>query len=97
MAYSIEDIKRKQWLKLKRPFNDAANLEVYMDDKWYRVTGNDFRAWSGKRRITEHHVSGNKHEIDKYEYECPVYDRDTNIEYIGEVVNRIIHRSEIKE
>ena len=57
MAYSIEDIKRKQWLKLKRPFNDAANLEVYMDDKWYRVTGNDFRGWSGRRRITEHHVS----------------------------------------
>ena len=26
MAYSIEEIKRKQWLKLKRPFNDAANL-----------------------------------------------------------------------
>ena len=49
MAYSIEDIKRKQWLKLKRPFNDAACLEVYMDGKWYRVTGNDFRAWSGRR------------------------------------------------
>ena len=44
MAYSIEDIKRKQWLKLKRPFNEAANLEVYMNGKWYRVTSNDFRA-----------------------------------------------------
>lgn len=97
MAYSIEDIKRKQWLKLKRPFNDAANLEVYMNDKWYRVTGNDFRAWSGRRRITEHHVSGTKHEINQYEYEGPVYARDTNIEYVGEVVNRMINRSEIKE
>ena len=97
MAYSIEDIKRKQWLKLKRPFNDAACLEVYMDDKWYRVTGNDFRAWSGRRRITEHHVSGTKHEINQYEYEGPVYARDTNIEYIGEVVNRLVSRSEINE
>ena len=68
-----------------------------MDGKWYRVTGNDFRAWSGRRRITEHHVSGTKHEIDQYEYEGPVYARDTNIEYIGEVVNRMINRSEIKE
>ena len=41
MAYSIEEIKRKQWLKLKRPFNDAANLEVYLNGNWYRVTGND--------------------------------------------------------
>ena len=97
MAYSIEDIKRKQWLKLKRPFNDAACLEVFMEDKWYRVTGNDFRAWSGKRRITEHHVSGTKHEIDKYEYEGPVYARDRNIEYIGEVVKRLVSRSEINE
>ena len=97
MAYSIEDIKRKQWLKLKRPFNDAACLEVYMESKWYRVTGNDFRAWSGRRRITEHHVSGTKHEIDQYEYEGPVYARDTNIEYIGEVVNRLVSRSEINE
>ena len=42
MAYSIEEIKRKQWLKLKRPFNDAACLEVYVKGEWYRVTGNDF-------------------------------------------------------
>ena len=97
MAYSIEEIKRKQWLKLKRPFNDAANLEVYLNGNWHRVTGNDFRAWSGKRRITEHHITRDKHKTEQYEYEGPVYARDTNIEYIGEVVNRIIHRSEIKE
>ena len=97
MAYSIEEIKRKQWLKLKRPFNDAANLEVYMNGKWYRVTGNDFRAWSGRRRITEHHITRDERKTEQYEYEGPVYARDTNIEYIGEVVNRIIHRSEIKE
>ena len=97
MAYSIEDIKRKQWLKLKRPFNDAACLEVYMKGEWYRVTGNDFRAWSGKRRITEHHITRDEHKTEQYEYEGPVYARDTNIEYIGEVVNRVIHRSEIKE
>ena len=38
-----------------------------------------------------------KLEIDQYEYEGPVYARDTNIEYVGEVVNRMINRSEIKE
>ncbi len=97
MAYSIEEIKHKQWLKLKRPFNDAANLEVYMKGDWYRVTGNDFRAWSGRRRITEHHIIRDKRKTEQYEYEGPVYAKDTNIEYIGEVVNRIIHRSEIKE
>ena len=95
MAYSIEEIKRKQWLKLKRPFNDAANLEVYLNGNWYRVTGNDFRAWSGRRRITEHHITRDEHKTKQYEYEGPVYARDTNIEYIGEVVNRVIHRSEI--
>ena len=30
-------------------------------------------------------------------YEGPVYTRDTNIEYIGEVVNRLVSRSEINE
>ena len=96
MAYDPHLEKHKRWLKLKKPFNDAACLEVYVDDKWYRVTGGDFRSWSGKRRITEHHVSGTKHEIDQYEYEGPVYARDTNIEYIGEIVNRLVHRSEIE-
>ena len=95
MAYSIEEIKRKQWLKLKRPFNDAANLEVYLNGNWHRVTGNDFRAWSGRRRITEPHITKDAHKTEQYEYEGPVYARDTNIEYIGEVVNRVIHRSEI--
>ena len=97
MAYSIEEIKRKQWLKLDRPFNDAANLEVYFKGEWYRVTAGDFRSWSGRRRITEHHVTRDAHKTNQYEYEGPVYAKDTNIEYIGEVVNRLINRSEIKE
>jgi len=97
MAYDPQLDRYKRYIKLKKPFNEAANLEVYMNDKWYRVTSNDFRAWSGRRRITEHHVSGTKHEIDQYEYEGPVYARDTNIEYIGEVVNRLVNRSEINE
>ena len=48
MAFSIEEIKRRKWLKLERPFNCAGNLEVN----------------------------------DKYE---------------GEVVNRIINRSELNQ
>ena len=27
MAFSIEEIKRRRWLKLERPFNCAGNLE----------------------------------------------------------------------
>ena len=42
-TYSIEEIKRNQWLKLDRPFNDAANLEVYFKGEWHRVTAGDFR------------------------------------------------------
>jgi len=97
MAYSIEQIRHKQWLKLKNPFNDAGCLEVYMNNDWYRVTGNDFRAWSGKRRITEHHIVRGNHRTEQYEYEGPVYAKGTNIEYIGEVVNRVVKRSEINE
>ena len=82
---------------LKNDYNTAGVLEVFQNNKWYRVTGNDFRAWSGRRRITEHHIIRDEHKTEQYEYEGPVYARDTNIEYIGEVVNRVIHRSEIKE
>ena len=31
MAFSIEEIKRRKWLKLERPFNCAGNLEVYLN------------------------------------------------------------------
>ena len=68
---------------------------LYSVTLWF--TGNDFRAWSGRRRITEYHITKNKRKVDQYEYEGPVYARDTNIEYIGEVVNRLVSRSEINE
>ena len=97
MAYDPHLDRYKKYIKMKIPFNDAACLEVYFMDKWTRVTSSDFRAWSGRRRITEHHVSGTKHEVDQYEYEGPVYARDTNIEYVGKVVNRLVNRSEINE
>ena len=97
MAYDPHLDRYKKYIKMKIPFNEAACLEVFMNDKWYRVISSDFRAWSGRRRITEHHVSGTKHEVDQYEYEGPVYARDTNIEYVGEVVNRLVNRSEINE
>ena len=97
MAFSIEEIKRRKWLKLERPFNCAGNLEVYLNGEWYRVTANDFRAWSGRRRITEHQVKGQEHKIDEYEYEGPVYYKDTNDKYEGEIVNRIINRSELNQ
>ena len=97
MAYDPHIERYKRYIKLKKPFNEAACLEVYMNDKWYRVISSDFRSWSGRRRITEHHVIGIEHKIDQYEYEGPVYDRDTNMEYIGEVVNRLVNRSEINE
>jgi hypothetical protein len=96
MAYDPHLDRYKKYIKMKIPFNDAACLEVYFMDKWTRVTSSDFRCYSGPRRITEHHVNPKKHVINQYEYEGPVYAKDTNIEYIGEVTNNFIHRSQIE-
>lgn len=45
--------KRGNTGKLKYDFNQAANLEVQINDVWYRVTPRDFRSFNGPRRIEE--------------------------------------------
>lgn len=66
---------------LKNEFNTAGCLEIFMNDKWVRVTSKDFRAFNGPRRITEPQFTelGN---VDvpmmTYEYFGPVYTWGTN-------------------
>ena len=38
---------------LKNDYNTAGVLEVFQNEKWYRVTTKDFRSFNGPRRITE--------------------------------------------
>ena len=45
--------KRGNTGKLNYDFNQAANLEVQINDVWYRVTPREFRSFSGPRRINE--------------------------------------------
>ena len=57
-------------LKLKYPFNTAANLEVeYAPTKWCRMTCDKFRCFLGPRRINNE------------PYEGPVFYERTNFEY----------------
>lgn len=57
-------------LKLKYPFNTAANLEVeYVPGRWARVTCNAFRCFLGNRQIN------------KEPYEGPVFYERTNFIY----------------
>jgi len=76
--------KRGATEKLKYPFNSAGVLEVYMKEKWYRVTGKEFRSFDGLRRITEptRVERGNVVDIPMrtYEYIGPVYLFATNNE-----------------
>ena len=37
---------------LKNDYNTAGVLEVFQNEKWYRVTTKDFRSFNGPRRIT---------------------------------------------
>ena len=62
-------------------YNTAGCLEIFMNDKWCRVTTKDFRAFNGPRRITQPQYTelGN---VDvpmmTYEYFGPVYTWGTN-------------------
>jgi hypothetical protein len=59
--------KRGNTGKLIYDFNVSANLEVQVEDTWYRVTARDFRSFNGVRRIFE------------VPYEGPLYVFATNI------------------
>lgn len=62
-------------------FNTAACLEIFMNDKWVRVTSKDFRAFNGPRRLTEPEYVEHKNvnvPMVTYEYYGPVYTWGTN-------------------
>lgn len=73
--------KRGETEKLRFDFNTAGALEIFMNDKWTRVTATDFRSFNGKRRITEptEVILGNVNvDMKTYEYFGPVYQFRTN-------------------
>lgn len=77
--------KRGHTVKLKFDFNPLSLLEVQFegDETWYRVSGEYFRAFDGKRRITEPSITvrGSTHvPMNVYEFEGPVYIWGTNKE-----------------
>jgi len=45
--------KRGNTGKLIYDFDVSANLEVQIEETWYRVTARDFRSFNGVRRINE--------------------------------------------
>lgn len=55
--------------QLNYDFNNAACLEVQLNDNWYRVTGREFRSFNLPRRISEI-ING---EYLTKEYNGPVY------------------------
>ena len=66
---------------LKNDYNTAGVLEVFQNNKWYRVTSRDFRSFNGPRRITEPTKveHGNPWvDLRTYEYYGPVYQWGTN-------------------
>ena len=66
--------KRGSTGKLKYDFPEEKHLQVFMKEKWYRVTPKDFRSWVGKRRI----VYYNQKQEEYHDYEGKVYYWDTN-------------------
>lgn len=68
--------KRGATEKLIYDFNTAGVLEIYLNERWVRVTGREFRSFDGLRRITlpTHTELGNvKVPMETYEYWGPVF------------------------
>jgi hypothetical protein len=88
--------KRGNTGKLKFDFNPLAVLEVEFNDdtdRWFRVTAEYFRAFDGKRRITEPvEVIRGMQDIKMVTslYGGPVYIWGTNTEMIKNNIGRLI-------
>ena len=66
---------------LKNDYNTAGVLEVFMNEKWYRVTSKDFRSFNGPRRITEPSKIEHRNPwvyMRTYEYYGPVFEWGSN-------------------
>lgn len=73
--------KRGLIVKLEYDFNTAGVLEIYLNQKWFRVTSKDFRSFDGKRRITEPQYTERYNPytpMKTYDYFGPVYMLGTN-------------------
>lgn len=89
--------KRGHIEKLTFDFNTAGVLEIFMNNKWFRVTTKDFRSFDGKRRITEPTVTERYNPytpMRTYDYEGPVFLWGTNkqvpFKNTGTIVNSSI-------
>lgn len=98
--------KRGETVKLVYDFNTAGLLEIFINEKWVRVTAKDFRSFDGPRRITQPTTveHGNVHvPMETFEYWGPVFMYGTNNEmaytnsgsmYTGAIWDRDRKRSE---
>jgi hypothetical protein len=73
-------------------FNPSAFLEVLINDKWFRVTCEDFRSFDGSRRITQR-VNGEKI---CSEYNGIVYFHRTNEQATPTNSNTVLYISDKK-
>lgn len=68
-------MEKKGWTEKRiYDFNSSALLEVFINNKWFRVTCEDFRSFDGDRRIS--HWRGDEKIITSYD--GPVYFYRTN-------------------
>ena len=74
--------KKGNTVKIIYDFESWRCLEIYVESmqKWHRVTPREFRAYSGKRRITTWDKDNNPNHK---EYNGPVYMFETNHIYKG--------------
>jgi hypothetical protein len=66
--------KRGQTETLKYDFNTAKELQVKLNEKWYRVTPREFRSYNGERRL----VYTREYKVIHEEYNGPIYYWGTN-------------------
>jgi hypothetical protein len=88
--------KRGNTGKLIFEFNPLAALEVQYsdgDERWFRVSAEHFRAFDGKRRITEpaEVIKGSTEvRMKTYQYDGPVYAWGTNKKVIKQNLGKLI-------
>lgn len=88
--------KRGNTGKLIFEFNPLAALEVQYndgDERWFRVSAEHFRAFDGKRRITEpaEVIRGCQDvKMKTYEYDGPVYIWGTNKKSVKQNIGKLV-------
>lgn len=81
--------------KLKFEFNPLALLEIQFndDDRWFRVSAEYFRAFDGKRRISEPSITVKgvaEVPMNVYEYKGPVYIWGTNTKVVERNTGKVV-------